>query len=85
MIDKLRNFIQFPENVDWTKIWLMLGVLGTFWTSMTAITLIYPSFDKPFKVINLLLGALVAATLFAARGSKYVKDRTQDPPQDGKV
>ncbi len=81
---RLITLFEFPENIDWTKIWFMLGVFGTFWSGLTAMTLIWPAFDLPFKIINLLLGAAVGAALFAARGSKYVVNRTDPPPQDGK-
>jgi hypothetical protein len=68
------------ENVDWVQLWWIVGILATFWSLLAGVTLIFPAFDPAYKVINILLGAATGAFLFAARGGKYVKDRSELPP-----
>lgn len=72
------------ENIDWARWWSVVGTLTAFWAALTALTIVWPPFDTPFKVINIILGAVTWGLLFAARSSKYVADRTQVPPADGK-
>ena len=76
--------IEFVENIDWTKLWYIAGILAAFWGGLAGITIIYPAFDGPYKVVNIILGAVVGAALFAARGGKYVSER-KEPPQGGQV
>jgi len=76
--------LTFASNIDWTKLWWIVGILTAFWSAMAGITVLYPQFDPFYKLINIVLGAVSGALLFAARGGKYVTDRTQIPPQDGK-
>jgi hypothetical protein len=82
-MNRLFGYLQFVENVDWTRLWWIAGVLATFWAGLAAITLVFPAFDPWYKVINIVLSAAVGAALFAARGGKYVASRTE-PPQDGR-
>lgn len=76
--------IKFVSNIDWTKLWWVVGILFTFWSSLVTLTVMYPAFDPYYKVINVILGAAVGALLFAARGGKYVESRATPPPQNGK-
>jgi|WetSurSiteA1Bulk_404760.scaffolds.fasta_scaffold02632_6 hypothetical protein len=71
------------ESINWTRLWWILGMVTVFWGGLTTMTIIYPAFDKPWKLVNIFLTALLAAILFAARGTKYVTGRTE-PPADGK-
>ncbi len=80
---KVDKVITFVENPDWTKIWAIVGTISVFWIGLTALSVIWPAFDLPYKVINIILGALVNAALFAARAGKYVANRTE-PPANGK-
>ena len=75
----------FVKNIDWTQLWYIVGIVVVFWGGLATFTVIFPAFDIPYKVVNTLLSAAGAATLFAARGGKYVEDRSQVPPADGKV
>ena len=79
------KLLTFVENIDWVKLWWIAGVLATFWAGLAALTVVWPAFDTVYKVINIIGGAAVGAALFAARGGKYVTDRSQLPPQDGRV
>lgn len=76
--------IKFVSNIDWVKLWSVVGTLTAFWAGLTALTIVYPGFDTWFKVINIILGAATWGALFAARAGKYVADRSQLPPADGK-
>jgi hypothetical protein len=66
------------ENINWTRLWWVVGVICVFWTGL--VTLMPMSVYKPVAVI---LAAAQGALLFAARGNKYVANRTE-PPADGK-
>ncbi len=83
-LNKLK-IVTFVENIDWVRLWWLVGIVTAFWAGLTALSVMYPWFDTAYKVVNIFLGALVNAALFAARGGKYVRDRTEPPPQDGKV
>ena len=72
------------ETLNWARLWWAIGILATFWSALAGVTLFIPAFDLYYKVINIVLGALTGAMLFAARGGKYIVDRTEPPPQDGK-
>jgi hypothetical protein len=66
------------ENINWTKMWWVVGVLTAFWVGMIEVVpLAY------YKPISVALSAIQSALLFASRGTKYVANRT-DPPADGK-
>jgi hypothetical protein len=66
------------ENMNWTRMWWIIGMLSTFWIGLA--TQLPETWYKPVSVI---LTALQSALLFASRGTKYVAQRT-DPPADGK-
>jgi hypothetical protein len=83
-LEEIMKFLTFVQNIDWVKLWWVAGIIATFWAMLAGITVIFPAFDPWYKVINIVLGALTGATLFAARGGKYVSDRSELPPQDGK-
>jgi hypothetical protein len=74
-----RFSIKFVEDIDWTSLWWVVGVVMAIWTGL--VTLLPMSIYKPVAVV---LAALQSGLLFAARGSKYVRDKV-DPPPDGKV
>lgn len=78
------NFFHSVEHIDWVKLWWIFGALFTFWSGLAAITVMYPAFDPVYKITNIILGAATGAALFAARGNKFVQNRTELPPQDGK-
>jgi len=71
------------EYINWTRLWSIVGVFTVFWSAMTGITFIWPALDTPFKIINIILGAITLALVFAARSSVYIVNR-QPPPADGK-
>ena len=73
----------FSSNIDWTKLWWAVGIMTTFWAGLAGITVMFPDFDPYYKVVNIALGAVSTALLFAARGNKYVANR-QEPPEGGK-
>lgn len=75
----------FPtlDTIDWTKLWWVVGITTAFWAGLAGITVLFPAFDPYYKVVNIILGAVSAALLFAARGTKYVSNR-QEPPESGK-
>lgn len=75
--------LHFPEQIDWTQLWWVVGIVTVFWGGLAALTIMYPAFDDAYKIVNIVLTAILSALLFAARGNKYVKDRTE-PPADGK-
>ncbi len=77
--------IEFVENIDWTKLWWIVTILTTFWALMAGATVLFPGFETWYKLINIILGALSGALLFAARGGKYVRDRSESPPPGGQV
>lgn len=74
------QMLTFVQNVDWVRLWWIVGIVAAFWTGL--VTLLPPKVYQPVAVV---LAALQAGLLFAARGGKYVADRTQLPPADGKV
>jgi hypothetical protein len=78
------KLITFVQNADWVRIWATVGTISTFWIGLTALALVWPVFDVWYKVINIILGAAVNAALYAARAGKYVENRTEPPPQDGR-
>jgi hypothetical protein len=65
------------ESINWTKLWWVVGIITAFWLGL--ITIVPMTWFKPISVI---LSALQTAFLFAARGTKYVINRTA-PPADG--
>ena len=75
----------FPsfESINWTRLWWVVGFTTAFWAGLAGITVFFPKFDPYYKCINIILGAVSAAVLFAARGTKYVVNRTE-PPVDGR-
>jgi hypothetical protein len=77
LLQKLTGWAQFAENINWTRLWWVVGIVLSVWIGL--VTLLPPQIYKPVAVI---LAALQSGFLFAARGSKYVKDRI-DPPQEG--
>jgi hypothetical protein len=76
--------LTFVENIDWVKLWWIVGIVSTFWALLAGITIEFPAFDRYYKLINIVLNAVTCALLFAARGGKYVRDRQDLPPMDGK-
>lgn len=74
----------FVSNIDWVKLWWVVGILSTFWAALAGITIIWPWTDPYYKVVNIVLGAASGAMLFAVRGGKYVANRQELPPPDGK-
>ena len=68
------------ETINWKRLWWVLGIVLTVWTGL--VTMLPPEIYKPVAVI---LAALQSAFLFAARGTVYVTDRNQVPPQGGQV
>jgi hypothetical protein len=77
--NKIKSFFNSIENIDWVKLWWVVGVIFTFWTGMATVL---P--EKVYKPVAVTVAAIQSAFLFAARGGKYVKDRNVLPPQDGK-
>jgi hypothetical protein len=77
LLQRVGSWIRFAENIDWTRLWWVVGVVLSVWIGL--VTLLPPQIYKPVAVI---LAALQSGFLFAARGSKYVKERI-DPPQEG--
>jgi len=73
----------FSSNVNWTRLWWVVGIVTVFWSGLSGLVLTFPAFAKIFAVINVLLTASLAALLFAARGTKYIANR-QEPPADGR-
>jgi len=78
----MRFFATF-ETLNWTRMWWVVGIMTAFWASLAGITILFPVFDPWYKGINIVLGAVSAALLFAARGTKYIANRTE-PPADGR-
>ena len=76
---KVRGWIQFAENIDWTRLWWIVGIVLSIWIGL--VTLLPPQIYKPVAVV---LAALQSGFLFAARGSKYVKEHVE-PPEGGQV
>jgi len=70
-------------DINWSRLWLIVGVITTFWAGLASITMIFPAFDIYYKIANIILSAVSSALLFVARGNKYAVNR-QEPPQDGK-
>jgi len=67
------------ENINWNRMWWVVGVLTTIWLGLASIV---PA--KIFSPISVILSAVQSGFLFAARGTRYVQDRNQAPPADGK-
>ncbi len=78
------KMITFVSNIDWIKLWYISGIIFAFWGGLAGLTVIWPAFDTTYKIINVIGSAVVSGALFAARGGKYVADRSTLPPQDGK-
>lgn len=76
--------ITFVSNIDWVKLWWVAGIISVFWGLLVGITIIYPVLDPYYKLVNIVLSAVTGAALFAARGGKYVQNRQELPPQDGR-
>lgn len=74
---KAGSVIQFAEDIDWTRLWWIVGIVLSIWIGL--VTLLPPQIYKPVAVV---LAALQSGFLFAARGSKYVKEHIE-PPQGG--
>lgn len=72
------NWFHKLENISWTRLWWAVGIISAFWMGMVTII---PA--DIFKWVAVPLSALQTAMLFAARGNKYVINRTE-PPADGK-
>lgn len=79
------NLFNSVESINWNRLWWVVGILVAFWSGMAGVTILVPAFDIWYKVINIILSAVFGALLFAARGTVYVRDRTQVPPADGKT
>lgn len=77
------NWFHNAEHIDWTRMWFVVGVATALWAGLAGLTVVWPEFDKAYKIINIIMGAVSGAVLFAARGTKYVANR-QEPPADGK-
>jgi hypothetical protein len=73
------NWFNSIENMNWVRLWWLIGILSTFWIGLA--TQLPEAWYKPVSVI---LTAIQSALLFASRGTKYVTDRSQAPPADGK-
>ena len=71
------NWFNSPETINWTRLWWFIGIITTMWLGLA--TIIPQDYFKP---ISIVLSALQSAILFAARGTKYVTNRTE-PPADG--
>jgi hypothetical protein len=66
------------ENLNWIRLWWVIGIISAFWLGLvTIVPMVW------FKPISVVLSAIQTALLFAARGTKYVTNRTE-PPADGK-
>jgi hypothetical protein len=73
-----QNWFNSLENMNWTRLWWVVGILAAFWLGL--VTIVPPAWFRPISVV---LSAVQSALLFASRGTKYVTNRT-DPPSDGK-
>ena len=72
------RFFNNPENLNWNRLWWVIGIITTLWLGMATIIPI-----EYFKPVSVVLSAVQSALLFATRGTKYVVNR-QEPPPDGK-
>jgi hypothetical protein len=72
------NWFHNLENLNWTKLWWIVGILSILWVGLAEI--VPANYYRPVSVI---LMAVQSALLFASRGTKYVVNRTE-PPADGK-
>jgi hypothetical protein len=77
-MDMKNNWFNSLENMNWTRLWWIVGILTAFWLGL--VTIVPPVWFKPISVV---LSSIQSALLFAARGTKYVTSR-MDPPPDGK-
>jgi hypothetical protein len=67
------------EHMNWNRLWWVIGIITTLWLGLATVV------PEPyFRVVSVILSALQSAFLFASRGTKYVADRSELPP-DGKV
>ena len=64
----------FVSNIDWIKLWFVVGFVTVLWTGLAEV--IPPHY---YKAVSVVLQAVQAAILFAARGGKYVNNRTEPP------
>jgi hypothetical protein len=67
------------ETIDWIKLWWIVGFILAVWVGL--VTMLPPEIYKPVAVV---LAALQSGFLFAARGARFIEDRTGMPSQDGK-
>lgn len=66
------------ENVEWTRYWMVLGMVLIIWVGLAEII---PT--NIYKPVSVVMQAIQAGILFAARASKFVEGHLA-PPQDGK-
>jgi hypothetical protein len=78
-MDKKVKWFHSLETLNWTRLWWIVGIITTFWLGLI---MIIPM--NWFKVVSIVLSALQTALLFAARGTKYVVNRTE-PPADANI
>ena len=73
----MKLFVSF-EHIDWTRMAWIVGIVIALWIGLDTVL---PA--NVYHTVSKILAAIQAALLFAARGSKYVVNRTE-PPADGK-
>ncbi len=73
----------FVSNINWTALWWIFGVVALLWTGLAELPTLFPAFAPYYRVISGFLIAAQTAAAFAARGGKFVVNRSE-PPQDGK-
>jgi hypothetical protein len=78
-LQKLSRHFESIETIDWIKLWWIVGFILAIWVGL--VSMLPPEIYKPVAIV---LAALQSGFLFAARGARFIKDRTEMPPQDGK-
>jgi hypothetical protein len=78
-LKKLSKHFESIETIDWIKLWWIVGFILATWAGL--VSMLPPEIYKPVAIV---LAALQSGFLFAARGARFIKDRTEMPPPDGK-